>query len=61
MQRIRVFRLAWDFAGTALAGRGEQYERFYLASAARNRAMSHLVAPKGRALASVERFLGEAA
>ena len=34
--RIRVFRLAWDFVGSALASRNEQYERFYLASGARN-------------------------
>jgi aromatic ring hydroxylase len=57
--RIRIFRLAWDFAGTALAGRGEQYERFYLASAARNRTHAHLLAPKERALALVDRFLRE--
>ncbi len=30
------FRLAWDFAGSALASRNEQYERFYLASSPRN-------------------------
>jgi aromatic ring hydroxylase len=60
-ERIRIFRLAWDFAATALAGRGEQYERFYLASAARNRGLSHLVAPKERALALVDRFLTEVA
>src|SRR5260370_7586034 len=35
-QRIRIFRLAWDFAGSALASRNEQYERFYLPSSARN-------------------------
>jgi aromatic ring hydroxylase len=58
-ERIRVFRLAWDFAASALGGRGEQYERFYLASAARNRLHAHLLAPKERALALVERFLKE--
>lgn len=58
-ERIRVFRLAWDFAASALGGRGEQYERFYLASAARNRVQSHLLAPKERGLALVERFLKE--
>jgi aromatic ring hydroxylase len=58
-ERIRVFRLAWDFVASALGGRGEQYERFYLASAARNRAHAHLLAPKERALALVERFLKE--
>jgi aromatic ring hydroxylase len=59
-RRVRIFRLAWDFAATALGGRGEQYERFYLASGARNRMQAHLLAPKERALALVERFLKEA-
>ena len=58
-RRIRIFRLAWDFAATALGGRGEQYERFYLASGARNRMQAHLLAPKERALALVESFLKE--
>ncbi|HYZ22110.1 MAG TPA: 4-hydroxyphenylacetate 3-hydroxylase N-terminal domain-containing protein, partial [Rhodopila sp.] len=31
-ERARVFRLGWDFAGSALASRNEQYERFYLTS-----------------------------
>ena len=36
-----MFRLAWDFVGSALAGRGFLYERFYLTSAARNKQMLH--------------------
>ncbi|MBI2761728.1 MAG: 4-hydroxyphenylacetate 3-hydroxylase [Chloroflexi bacterium] len=40
-ERIKVFRAAWDFAGTALGGRNELYERFYLASAARNFQIAH--------------------
>ena len=32
-ERIRLFRAAWDFVGSALGGRNELYERFYLASA----------------------------
>jgi aromatic ring hydroxylase len=40
-ERIKVFRAAWDFAGGALAGRNELYERFYLASAARNYQIAH--------------------
>jgi hypothetical protein len=36
-----VFRAAWDFAGTGLAGRNELYERFYLASASRNYQIAH--------------------
>jgi 4-hydroxyphenylacetate 3-monooxygenase oxygenase component len=57
--RIRVFRLAWDFAASALGSRNEQYERFYLASGARNRVFSHIFAPKERSTRLVERFLQE--
>ena len=35
-ERSRIFRLAWDFTGSALANRVELYERFYLASGPRN-------------------------
>jgi aromatic ring hydroxylase len=35
--RAAVFRMAWDFVGSTLAGRGFLYERFYLTSATRNR------------------------
>jgi aromatic ring hydroxylase len=58
-ERIRVFRLAWDFVGSALASRNEQYERFYLASGARNYQMAHLTAPAERAGRLVDRFLKE--
>lgn len=34
-ERTAIFRTAWDFVGSALAGRGDLYERFYLASSAR--------------------------
>jgi len=57
--RIRVFRLAWDFAASALGSRNEQYERFYLASGARNRVLSHVFASKERGVRLVERFLQE--
>jgi 4-hydroxyphenylacetate 3-monooxygenase oxygenase component len=40
-QRAQVFRLAWDFVGSALGGRGFLYERFYLTSASRNKQMLH--------------------
>ena len=42
-ERVRVFRLGWDFVGSGLASRNEQYERFYLASGARNRQMHESV------------------
>ena len=40
-ERAAVFRMAWDFVGSGLAGRGFLYERFYLTSATRNRQMLH--------------------
>ena len=41
-RRAALFRLAWDFVGSSLAGRNLLYERFYLTSAARNRITMHL-------------------
>jgi len=40
--RAALFRLAWDFVGSGLAGRNLLYERFYLTSASRNRITAHL-------------------
>jgi aromatic ring hydroxylase len=57
-ERARIFRLAWDFVGSALAGRNELYERFYLASGARNYQLAHSLAPKERALRLVDELLG---
>ncbi|MDT3441056.1 MULTISPECIES: 4-hydroxyphenylacetate 3-hydroxylase family protein [unclassified Pseudofrankia] len=34
-ERTALFRLAWDFVGTSLAGRSDLYERFYLGSPGR--------------------------
>ncbi len=58
-RRARIFRLGWDFAGSGLAGRNEQYERFCLASAPRNYQMAHTMADRARANALVGRFLNE--
>src|SRR5882724_10423250 len=57
--RIRIFRLAWDFAGSALASRNEQYERFYLASSPRNLARHLVFTDRSRADRLVDRFLKE--
>jgi aromatic ring hydroxylase len=46
--RARLFRTAWDFAGSALGGRTELYERFYLASAARNLSVNQALAQRER-------------
>jgi 4-hydroxyphenylacetate 3-monooxygenase oxygenase component len=58
-RRARIFRLGWDFAGSGLAGRNEQYERFYLASAPRNYQMAQMFADRTRANELVGRFLDE--
>jgi 4-hydroxyphenylacetate 3-monooxygenase len=55
-----VFRLAWDFVGTGLGSRNAQYERFYLASGARNLQRAFTVADKDRADRLVDRFLPDA-
>ena len=47
-ERTRLFRAAWDFAGSALGGRNELYERFYLASAARTYQIAHFAAQADR-------------
>jgi len=57
--RARIFRLGWDFAGSALASRNEQYERFYLTSGARTRQSVQLRADRTTADRLVDRFLTE--
>ncbi len=59
-ERAQLFRTAWDFAGSALGGRVELYERFYLASAARNLALDHAVAQKSRTWNQWPQFLAAA-
>jgi 4-hydroxyphenylacetate 3-monooxygenase oxygenase component len=58
-RRSRLFRLAWDFAGTALASRNEQYERFYLGSVGRNLTSLQTFGDRTRAKRLVDRFLNE--
>ena len=60
VERSRLFRLAWDFVGSGLASRNEQYERFYLASGSRNRQMTgRMLGVSERADRLVDRFLKE--
>ena len=54
--RSRLFRTAWDFAGSALGARTELYERYYLASAARTYALAHIAAQKDREWDQVPAF-----
>ncbi len=56
-RRIRLFRLAWDFLGSDLGGRGELYERFYLSDSWRMTALAYQLADKEFATALVEPFL----
>jgi 4-hydroxyphenylacetate 3-monooxygenase oxygenase component len=56
-RKIRAFRLAWDFVGSALGGRSELYERFYLQDSFRMTALAYKLADKEHPMALVERFL----
>jgi aromatic ring hydroxylase len=58
--RASLFRTAWDFAGSALGGRVELYERFYLASAPRNLALDHMFAQMERPWTQVPDMLAAA-
>ena len=55
-ERARLFRTAWDVAGSALGGRIELYERYYLASAGRTYTLAHLAAQKEREWDFVPQF-----
>ncbi|MDD9947732.1 MAG: hypothetical protein OXU20_42215 [Myxococcales bacterium] len=56
-ERAALFRTAWDFVGSALGGRNELYERFYLASAARTLALNHMLAQREREWNDVPEFI----
>jgi 4-hydroxyphenylacetate 3-monooxygenase len=56
-RRIRLFRLAWDYLGSDLGGRGELYERFYLSDSWRMTALAYSIADKSFAESLVEQFL----
>jgi 4-hydroxyphenylacetate 3-monooxygenase len=56
-RRIRLFRLAWDYLGSELGGRGELYERFYLSDSWRMTALAYNLADKSFPEALVEQFL----
>ncbi|WP_395714202.1 4-hydroxyphenylacetate 3-hydroxylase family protein [Reyranella sp.] len=60
-ERAAVFRLAWDFVGSSLAGRGFLYERFYLTSATRNKQMMQRFFDRSRSRALLDDMLSRAA
>lgn len=55
--RVAIFRTAWDFVGSALAGRGELYERFYLASSHRMYQVAHAASVRETDFAVVDSVL----
>lgn len=59
IRRIRLFRLAWDFIGSELGGRGELYERFYLSDSWRMTALAYNIADKTFPEQLVEQFLSD--
>jgi 4-hydroxyphenylacetate 3-monooxygenase len=56
-RRIALFRLAWDYIGSDLGGRGELYERFYLSDSWRMTALAYKLADKTFPESLVEQFL----
>ena len=59
VRRIRLFRLAWDYLGSELGGRGELYERFYLSDSWRMTALAYQIADKSFPESLVEQFLSD--
>ncbi len=55
--RAKLFRTAWDFVGSALGGRNELYERFYLASVSRTLGLNHMLAQREEKWAAVPEFI----
>jgi aromatic ring hydroxylase len=56
-ERAQVFRTAWDFTGSALGGRVELYERFYLGSTAKNFTRDHTQTLAEGGFGRMEEFL----
>jgi 4-hydroxyphenylacetate 3-monooxygenase len=59
-ERVKLFRLAWDVAGSAFGSRQVLYERFFASDPlTRARALAALY-PKDETMARVQEFLDEA-
>jgi 4-hydroxyphenylacetate 3-monooxygenase len=57
-ERVKLFRLAWDVAGSAFGSRQELYERFFASDPlTRARAMAAIY-PKGEVMDRITEFLG---
>lgn len=55
-RKVRLFKLAWDLAGSRLGTRHELYERFYAGDPVRNYATQYVNADKGEWEDAVRRF-----
>ncbi|WP_101523373.1 4-hydroxyphenylacetate 3-hydroxylase family protein [Nocardioides houyundeii] len=58
VERVKLFKLAWDLVGSEFAGRHVQYERFYSGAAPVVKMYAHRHYPFAEAEALVEEFLG---
>ena len=56
-ERARLFRMAWDFTGSALAGRNTLYERFYLGSRGRALSGDHMREQAAGSFDQLRRFM----
>jgi len=57
VDRVRLYKLAWDLAGDAFGMRQLQYERYYAGDPVRNAAATYLAYDKAECRALVERAL----
>ena len=57
VDRVRLYKLAWDLAGDAFGMRQLQHERYYAGDPVRNGAATYLAYDKAECRALVERAL----
>jgi anthranilate 3-monooxygenase (FAD)/4-hydroxyphenylacetate 3-monooxygenase len=57
VDRVRLYKLAWDLAGDAFGMRQLQYERYYAGDPVRNGAATYLAYDKSECRALLERAL----
>jgi len=57
LERVKLFKLAWDLAGEAFGQRALQYERYYAGDPVRNLAMNYLSCNDAEMMRLVERAL----
>jgi aromatic ring hydroxylase len=57
IEKVPLFRLAWDVVGTSLAGRQELYERFFFGDQQVSKSQSYIRYDKTEAIETVRRLL----